>query len=75
VHLQVRRAADRAVVMIKRKRESVNRRAQPVEDTRFEARVTLIESIVHEVRSYVCKVSAGKWEKRIRQARPATPSD
>ena len=75
VHLQVRRAADRAVVTMKRKRESVNRRAQPVEDTRFEARVTLVESIVHEVRSYVCKVSPGKWEKQIRQARPATPSD
>ena len=75
VHLQVRRASDRAVVKMKRKHEMVTRRAQPVEDTRFEARATLLEGIVRQVRSYLCKVSPEKWEKQIRQARPVDPSD
>lgn len=75
VHLQVRRARDRAVVKMKRKHERVTRRAQPVEDTRFEARATLIEGIVRGVRSYLCKVSPEKWEKQIRQARAPGPSD
>ena len=75
VHLQVRRVADRAVVKIKRKHASVTRHAQPAEDTRFEARAKLLEGIVLDVRSYLCKVSPQKWEKQIRQARLPDGSD
>jgi hypothetical protein len=69
VHLQVFRAGDRALVKMKRKQVSVTRRAQPAEDTRFEARSNFFEAIVRKARSYLCGVSPKRWEKLIEQAR------
>ena len=46
-----------------------------IEDARQEAASALVETAVRKTLSYLCKPSAKKWEKQIREARRMGPAD
>jgi hypothetical protein len=71
LYLQVRRGADRALVKMNRTHPVASRRAEPGVDVRSEVYAGLIDTIVRQTRSFLCKPTRKKWEKQIQDARPA----